>query len=109
MLLAQLNRGNEARDDKRPTLSDLRQSGDIEQDADVVLLVHRDEYYLERAEPRTGAKQLEVERWQADMEAARGKAHIIIAKQRRGPKDAIMVAFDGPLQRFSDLMADRHG
>jgi replicative DNA helicase len=109
MLLAQLNRGNEAREDKRPTLSDLRQSGDIEQDADVVLLVHRDEYYLERAEPRQNAKQLEVDRWQADMEAARGKAHIIIAKQRRGPKDAVMVAFDGPLQRFSDLMADRHG
>lgn len=109
MLLAQLNRGNEAREDKRPTLSDLRQSGDIEQDADVVLLVHRDEYYLERAEPRPGAKQLEVERWQADMEAARGKATLIIAKQRRGPKDAFNVAFDGPLQRFSDIVVDHRG
>lgn len=109
MLLAQLNRGNEAREDKRPTLSDLRQSGEIEQDADVVVLVHREEYYLERMEPKQNAKQVEIDRWQTEMEAARGKATLIIAKQRRGPKDAITVKFDGPLQRFSDLAADHHG
>lgn len=109
ILLAQLNRGNEGREDKRPTLSDLRQSGDIEQDADVVVLVHRDEYYLERSQPRPDAKPAEIERWQNQMMAAQGKATLIIAKQRRGPKDAITVAFDGPLQRFSDLMADHRG
>jgi replicative DNA helicase len=103
LLLSQLSRANETRDDKRPTLSDLRFSGEIEQDADVVMFVHRDEYYLRRDEPRPDAKQLERERWDKLMLEAAGKAQIIIAKQRRGPRDTVTVGFDAPLQRFHDL------
>lgn len=102
LLLSQLSRANETRDDKRPTLADLRFSGEIEQDADVVAFVHREEYYLQRDTPKPDAKPLELEKWQAAMSQAAGKAQIIIAKQRRGPRDTVTVAFDAPLQRFHD-------
>src|SRR6202045_1578175 len=77
--LSQLSRQVESRDDKRPQLSDLRESGSIEQDADVVLFVYREEYYLMNKEPRPGT--VEHEKWQADMEAVLGKAEVIIGKQ----------------------------
>src|SRR5262249_27506581 len=85
--LSQLSRQVENRDDKRPQLSDLRESGSIEQDADVVLFVYREEYYLTNKEPRPGTD--EHIKWQTDMEAAHGKAEVIIGKQRHGPTGTV--------------------
>jgi len=106
LALSQLNRELEKREDKRPQLSDLCESGSIEQDADVVLFVYREEYYLERTAPPEddGAKYLE---WQRKLAAAAGKAEIIIGKQRHGPLGVVPVAFDGSLTRFSTLMGAR--
>jgi len=104
LALSQLSRQVESRDDKRPQLSDLRESGSIEQDADVVLFVFREEYYLTRAEPRPGTP--EHEKWQTDMEGAHGKAEVIIAKQRHGPTDTVRLHFDGTVTRFADLAND---
>jgi replicative DNA helicase len=99
--LSQLSRAVEARDDKRPQLSDLRESGSIEQDADVVLFVYREEYYLANREPRPGSD--EHIRWQAEMAAAAGKAELIIGKQRHGPTGTVQVRFDARVTRFGDL------
>lgn len=99
--LSQLSRQVESRDDKRPQLADLRESGSIEQDADVVLFVYRDEYYLQNREPRTGTP--EHEKWQTEMELAHGKAEVIIGKQRHGPTGTINLQFDASVTRFSDL------
>jgi len=100
--LSQLSRANEKREDKRPQLSDLRESGSIEQDADVVIFVHRDEYYIEREKPDPGNHQKFGE-WQAKFQAAAGKAEAIIGKQRHGPVGIVELAFDGELTKFSDL------
>jgi replicative DNA helicase len=98
--LSQLSRGVEARQDKRPMLSDLRESGSIEQDADVVIFVYRDEYYLSQQRPPEGSdKFLE---WQAMMDRCAGKAELIIAKQRHGPTGHAEVAFDAALTTFSN-------
>ena len=83
LALSQLSRQVESRDDKRPQLSDLRESGSIEQDADVVLFVFREEYYLKNKEPRAGTE--EHFKWMAEMEQVHGKAEVIIGKQRHGP------------------------
>ena len=83
LALAQLSRQVEQRDDKRPQLSDLRESGSIEQDADVVMFVYREEYYVARSEPSEGTE--EHLKWQEDMEQLHGKAEVIIGKQRHGP------------------------
>ncbi|MEF2070996.1 replicative DNA helicase [Consotaella aegiceratis] len=99
--LSQLSRQVEARDDKRPQLSDLRESGSIEQDADVVLFVYREEYYLQSREPKEGTP--EHQQWELDMNAARGKAEVIIAKQRHGPTGSVPLAFQAQFTRFSDL------
>jgi replicative DNA helicase len=106
LALSQLSREVEKRESKRPQLSDLRESGSIEQDADVVLFVYRDEYYLERAAPAEddAARYLE---WQGKLAAAAGKAEIIIGKQRHGPLGVVPVAFDGSLTRFSSLAEAR--
>jgi replicative DNA helicase len=98
---SQLSRQVESRDDKRPQLSDLRESGSIEQDADVVLFVFREEYYLSNKEPRPGTD--EHIKWQAEMEQAHGKAEIIIAKQRHGPTGTLNLHFDAALTRFDNL------
>src|SRR6266700_560322 len=104
--LSQLSRQVESRDDKRPQLSDLRGSGSIEQDADVVIFVYREEYYLQNKEPRPGTP--EYAHWQADMDRAHGKAEIIIGKQRHGPTGTVEVQFEGQFTRFSDLAQDGH-
>jgi replicative DNA helicase len=99
--LSQLSRQVESRDDKRPQLSDLRESGSIEQDADVVLFVYREEYYLQNKEPRPGTE--EYTKWQVEMAAVHGKAEVIIGKQRHGPTGTVQLQFDGSVTRFSDL------
>ncbi|WP_363348586.1 replicative DNA helicase [Methylocystis echinoides] len=99
--LSQLSRQVEARDDKRPQLSDLRESGSIEQDADVVLFVYREEYYLKNKEPREGTE--EHINWMAEMERAHGRAEAIIGKQRHGPTGTVPLAFEAEVTRFSNL------
>jgi replicative DNA helicase len=101
LALSQLSRQVESRDDKRPQLSDLRESGSIEQDADVVLFVFREEYYLKNKEPRVGTD--EHFKWQAEMEAVHGKAEIIIGKQRHGPTGTVQLHFKADVTRFANL------
>jgi replicative DNA helicase len=110
--LSQLSRQVENRDDKRPQLSDLRESGSIEQDADVVMFVYREEYYLKGKEPKPGTE--EHFKWQTDMDQAHGKAEVIIGKQRHGPTGTVQLAFQAEVTRFTDLadelkMPDRMG
>ncbi len=104
--LSQLSRQVESRDDKRPQLSDLRESGSIEQDADVVLFVYRDEYYLSKTEPEDGTPEYEV--WKDKLERVKGKAEVIIAKQRHGPTGTAHLHFQGEFTRFSDLVETDH-
>ncbi|MFN3687790.1 replicative DNA helicase [Salinarimonas sp.] len=99
--LSQLSRQVESREDKRPQLSDLRESGSIEQDADVVMFVYRDEYYLKNKEPKPGTE--EHFKWQAEMDAAHGKAEVIIGKQRHGPTGTVQLAFIADITRFTNL------
>lgn len=101
MALSQLSRQVESRDDKRPQLSDLRESGSIEQDADVVMFVFREEYYLKNKEPKEGTE--EWFKWDQDMKAAQGTAEVIIGKQRHGPTGTVKVAFEAQFTRFSSL------
>jgi replicative DNA helicase len=101
LALSQLSRQVENRDDKRPQLSDLRESGSIEQDADVVLFVFREEYYLSNKEPRPGTD--EHTKWQLDMAQVHGKAEIIIGKQRHGPTGTVNLQFDASVTRFDNL------
>ena len=99
--LSQLSRQVEQRDDKKPQLSDLRESGSIEQDADVVLFVYREAYYLERAKPREGTP--EYLEWEDQMREIRNKAEVIVGKQRHGPIGHVSLAFDAERTKFSDL------
>jgi replicative DNA helicase len=102
LALSQLSRAVEQRDDKKPQLSDLRESGSIEQDADVVMFVFREEYYKVRKEPQEGTA--EHDKWQSEMEKIYNRAEIIIAKQRHGPTGTIKLFFDGRLTKFGNLM-----
>jgi len=102
--LSQLSRQVENRDDKRPQLSDLRESGSIEQDADVVMFVFREEYYLSNKEPRPGSD--EHIKWQTEMDLAHGKAEIIIGKQRHGPTGTVNLQFEASVTRFDNLARD---
>ncbi|UVK38016.1 replicative DNA helicase [Mesorhizobium sp. AR10] len=104
--LSQLSRQVESRDDKRPQLSDLRESGSIEQDADVVMFVYREEYYLKNREPKPGTD--EYIKWENEMNEMRGKAEVIVAKQRHGPTGSVSLAFQGEFTRFSDLAEEHH-
>jgi replicative DNA helicase len=104
--LSQLSRQVESRDDKRPQLSDLRESGSIEQDADVVLFVFREEYYLSNKEPRPGTE--EHIKWQTEMAIVHGKAEVIIGKQRHGPTGTVQLQFDAAVTRFGDLSPADH-
>jgi replicative DNA helicase len=99
--LSQLSRQVEQRDDKRPQLSDLRESGSIEQDADVVLFVYREEYYLKNKEPKMGTE--EYFKWQTEMEQVHGRAEVIIGKQRHGPTGTVALHFEAEITRFSNL------
>lgn len=106
--LSQLSRQVENRDDKRPQLSDLRESGSIEQDADVVMLVYREEYYVEREKP--GEDQLDkMAEWKERMARLHGKAEVVIGKQRHGPIGTVELSFEGQFTRFGNLAQDRHG
>src|SRR3974390_2133040 len=104
--LSQLSRQVESRDDKRPQLSDLRESGSIEQDADVVMFVFREEYYLSNKDPRAGTP--EYEKWQLDMSLVHGKAEVIIGKQRHGPTGTVELHFDASITRFGVLTQEGH-
>lgn len=104
LALSQLSRMVEQREDKRPQLSDLRESGSIEQDADVVIFVFREAYYVEKRQPAVGTP--EHAQWQEEMERVNSLADTIIAKQRHGPTGVKSLHFDGAFTRFSNLYRD---
>ena len=99
--LAQLSRQVESREDKKPMLSDLRESGSIEQDADMVMFIYREAYYLSRLEPRAGTAEHIT--WTEKMDQARGLAEIIIGKQRHGPIGTVRLSFNEDLTKFGNL------
>ena len=105
--LSQLSRSVEARDDKRPQLADLRESGSIEQDADIVMFTYREKYYLQNRDPSerlsNTTNNTMVETWQKRLERARGKADIIIGKNRHGRPETVRVAFYGDYSLFDNL------
>ena len=109
LALSQLSRAVESREDKRPLLSDLRESGSIEQDADVVMFIYRDEYYLQQRAPKQIGFDSDdkfhdaVEKWQRDMERVHNRAELLIEKQRHGPTGKIDLFFEGEFTRFADL------
>jgi replicative DNA helicase len=102
LALSQLSRQVESREDKRPQLSDLRESGSIEQDADVVLFVFREEYYHQMRKP-TEANREKFAEWQAEGDRVQGKAEVIIGKQRHGPTGTVELQFDAEVTRFANL------
>ncbi|MDC3141395.1 replicative DNA helicase [Alphaproteobacteria bacterium] len=112
LALSQLSRAVEQREDKRPILADLRESGSIEQDADVVMFVYREEYYLDKSEPSQRENESQENfnerftKWQDRRNSAEGKAEIIISKQRHGPTGIIQVQFEAKYTRFMDLAQD---
>jgi replicative DNA helicase len=101
LALSQLSRQVENREDKRPQLADLRESGSIEQDADVVLFVYREEYYLKNRMPKEGTE--EFFKWVAEIDEVHGVAEVIIGKQRHGPTGTVKLQFEDSLTRFSNL------
>jgi replicative DNA helicase len=115
LALSQLSRQVENREDKRPQLSDLRESGSIEQDADVVMFIFREEYYLEKSEPITRPEEDSIkfsersQSWAERLDQVRNTASVIIAKQRHGPVGTIDLHFDGRFARFSDYTRQHDG
>jgi replicative DNA helicase len=115
--LSQLSRAVEQREDKRPQLSDLRESGSIEQDADIVLFIYREDYYVkgvevemptpEEAEKNPQQRQ-KYEEWDSKYQSVKGKAEIIVAKQRHGSTGIVRVRFDGRTTKFSDAVDDSY-
>ncbi|QCI68049.1 replicative DNA helicase [Phreatobacter stygius] len=106
LALSQLSRQVESRDDKRPQLADLRESGSIEQDADAVMFVFREEYYIQNREPKPGTE--EHIKWRDEMARLHGKAEVIIGKQRHGPTGTVTLQFEANVTRFSDLAEEDH-
>ena len=104
LAVSQLSRAVEQRDDKKPQLSDLRESGSIEQDADVVMFVYREAYYLERKEPRPAT--VEHAEWQVNMNEISNLAEIMISKQRHGPTGNIKVEFESMFTKFRDIQTN---
>jgi replicative DNA helicase len=104
--LSQLSRAVEQRDDKKPQLSDLRESGSIEQDADMVLFIYREEYYLSRTEPRAGTPEHLT--WTEQMDQCRGLAEVIIGKQRHGPIGTVRLTFNEALTKFGNVAREFH-
>jgi replicative DNA helicase len=105
--LSQLSRQVESREDKRPQLSDLRESGSIEQDADVVIFVYREEYYHVMRKPLESDRE-KFASWLAESDKVHGKAEVIIGKQRHGPTGTVELQFDASVTRFSSLVKDGH-
>ena len=109
LALSQLSRAVESREDKRPQLADLRESGTIEQDADVVMFIYRDEYYLEQRMPKDGGFDNEdkfqsaMDEWQRQMDQVHNQTDLIIAKQRHGPTGTIQLFFEAEFTRFADI------
>jgi len=114
LALSQLSRAVEQREDKRPMLSDLRESGSIEQDADVVMFVFREEYYLSRGEPMRRPEENDdkfnerYSRWQQRLEEVHGTGEVIIAKQRHGPIGKVTLRFDGETTKFDNFVRGDH-
>ena len=114
LALSQLSRAVEQREDKKPMLSDLRESGSIEQDADIVLFVYREDYYVAAREPKRAldgddAKVFEAhEQWQRDMERVYGTAELIVAKQRHGSTGKVRMRFDSRVTKFSDAADEEY-
>ena len=112
LALSQLSRGVESREDKTPMLSDLRESGSIEQDADVVMFIYRPEYYLQNSHPEKRGNESDekymqrVEDHNNRLAEAKNVAEVIIAKQRHGPVGTVELFFNGEFTKFGDL--DRH-
>jgi replicative DNA helicase len=112
LALSQLSRAVEQREDKRPQLADLRESGSIEQDADVVMFVFREEYYLTRAEPTRRPEESDErfnerhEGWKQRCEQSYGQAEVIVAKQRHGPTGSVRLSFDGAITKFGNLTSE---
>jgi replicative DNA helicase len=102
--LAQLSRQVENREDKKPQLSDLRESGSIEQDADMVMFIYRESYYLSRLEPREGTPEHLT--WQENMDKVAGMAEIIIGKQRHGPIGTVKLSYNEEITKFGNLARD---
>ena len=114
LALSQLSRAVEQREDKRPLLSDLRESGSIEQDSDVVMFIYRELYYLERAKPTQRPEESDekfhqrTENWQERCEKAYGVTEVIVAKQRHGPIGTRRLRFHGATTKFSDFIDSDH-
>jgi replicative DNA helicase len=114
LALSQLSRAVEQREDKRPQLSDLRESGSIEQDADICLFVYREEYYVAAREPKRPADNDDAKthedhaKWQAEMEKVFGTCELIVAKQRHGSTGKVNLKFEAKITRFSDLADEAH-
>lgn len=104
LALSQLSRSVETREDKRPQLSDLRESGSIEQDADVVMFVYREEYYVARQQPPEESEKYK--EWQVKMNSCYNKAEVVIAKQRHGPVGNVQLYFNNQLTKFGNLQED---
>jgi replicative DNA helicase len=113
--LSQLSRAVEQRDDKRPMLSDLRESGSIEQDADMVWFVYREDYYVAAREPKRPVESDEPKvheqhaAWAAQMESVYGLAELIVAKQRHGATGKVRLRFEAKITKFSDLAEGEYG
>ncbi len=105
--LSQLSRGVDNRDDKRPVLSDLRESGSIEQDADVVMFVYREEYYLQSREPEAGTS--DYDEWVQKLERVHNRAEVMVEKHRHGPTNKVELFFDARFTRFSNLASESAG
>lgn len=108
LALSQLSRAVEQREDKRPQLSDLRESGSIEQDADMVWFVFREDYYVSARQPRDMESE-DHRKWAEEMEKVHGLAELIVAKQRHGATGRVRMKFDARITRFSDLADGDYG
>lgn len=112
--LSQLNRGVEQREDKRPVMSDLRESGSIEQDADIVMFVYRENYYLQNEEPQQKSSetpehlQKRIEEWEARKRATQNIAEVIIGKQRHGPTGTVQLFWNGDYAQFGNLAKEEY-